>query len=56
MRHSSIRITFDTYGHLFPGRGNEASGYEKSMEKRPGRTRRRERPTRNLSLKLEKAQ
>jgi integrase len=34
MGHSSIKVTFDTYGHLFPGRGKEASGrYEKSMEK-----------------------
>jgi integrase len=33
MGHSSIKITFDTYGHLFPGRGAEASArYEKSME------------------------
>ena len=33
MGHSSIKVTFDTYGHLFPGRGKEASGrYEKSME------------------------
>jgi hypothetical protein len=30
--HSSINVTFDTYGHLFPGRGKEASArYEKSM-------------------------
>jgi integrase len=29
---SSIKITFDTYGHLFPGRGKQASArYEKSM-------------------------
>jgi hypothetical protein len=29
---SSIKVTFDTYGHLFPGRGKEASArYEKSM-------------------------
>jgi len=26
MRHSSIKVTFDTYGHLFPGRGKETSG------------------------------
>ena len=26
MGHSSIQVTFDTYGHLFPGRGKEASG------------------------------
>jgi integrase len=33
MGHSSIKVTFDTYGHLFPGRGKEASGrYEKFME------------------------
>jgi integrase len=25
MGHSSIKVTFDTYGHLFPGRGKEAS-------------------------------
>jgi hypothetical protein len=30
--HSSTKVTFDTYGHLFPGRGKEASArYEKSM-------------------------
>jgi integrase len=34
MGHSSIQVTFDTYGHLFPGRGKEASGrYEKAMER-----------------------
>ena len=33
MGHSSIKVTFDTYGHLFPGRGKEASGrYEKAMD------------------------
>src|SRR3954451_5727857 len=33
MGHSSIKVTFDTYGHLFPGRGKEASDrYEKSMQ------------------------
>lgn len=33
MGHSSIKVTFDTYGHLFPGCGREASGrFEKSME------------------------
>jgi integrase len=33
MGHSSIQVTFDTYGHLFPGRGKEASDrYEKAME------------------------
>ena len=33
MGHPSIKVTFDTYGHLFPGRGKEASDrYEKSME------------------------
>ena len=32
MGHSGIKVTFDTYGHLFPGRGKEASArYEKSM-------------------------
>jgi hypothetical protein len=33
MGHSSIKVTFDTYGHLFPGRGKEASDrYEKTMQ------------------------
>jgi integrase len=33
MGHSSIHVTFDTYGHLFPGRGREASArYERSMD------------------------
>jgi len=33
MGHSSIHVTFDTYGHLFPGSGKEASDrFEKSME------------------------
>lgn len=33
MGHSSIHVTFDTYGHLFPGRGKEASErFEKSMQ------------------------
>lgn len=33
MGHSSIKITFDTYGHLFPGLGKEASSrYEKAMD------------------------
>ena len=33
MGHSSIQVTFDTYGHLFPGRGKDASErFEKSME------------------------
>jgi integrase len=33
MGHSSIKVTFDTYGHLFPGKGKEASDrYEKAME------------------------
>jgi integrase len=33
MGHSSIKVTFDTYGHLFPGCGREASSrFEKSME------------------------
>jgi hypothetical protein len=32
MGHSSITVTFDTYGHLFSGCGKEASArYEKSM-------------------------
>ncbi len=32
MGHSSIHVTFDTYGHLFPGRGKDAADrYEKSM-------------------------
>ena len=32
MDDSSIKVTFDTYGHPFPGRGKEASArYEKSM-------------------------
>jgi len=32
MGHSSIKVTFDSYGHLFPGRGKKASArYEKSM-------------------------
>jgi hypothetical protein len=30
--HSSIKVTFDTHDHLFPGRGKEASDrYEKAM-------------------------
>jgi integrase len=34
MGHSSIKVTFDTYGHLFPGQGKEASGrYEESMRR-----------------------
>jgi integrase len=33
MGHSSIHVTFDTCGHLFPGRGKEASArFEKSMD------------------------
>jgi len=36
MGHSSIHVTFDTYGHLFPGRGKDASErFEKSMEIAP---------------------
>jgi integrase len=32
MGHSSIKVPFDTYSHLFPGRGKEASDrYEKAM-------------------------
>jgi integrase len=39
MGHSSIQVTFDTSGHLFPGRGKEASGrYEKAMEQARGKT------------------
>jgi integrase len=34
MGHSSIKVTFDTYGHLFPGSGDEAAGrFEESMKK-----------------------
>jgi hypothetical protein len=34
MGHASIHTTFDTYGHLSPGRSKEASArYEKSMHK-----------------------
>jgi hypothetical protein len=33
MGHSSIHVTFDTYGHLFSGRGKDAGErFEKSME------------------------
>jgi integrase len=33
MGHSSIQVTFDTYGHLFPGQGRESSArYETAME------------------------
>lgn len=33
MGHLSIKVTFDTYGHLFPGRGKEASArYERAMQ------------------------
>ena len=33
MGHSSIQVTFDTYGHLLPGRSKEASArYETAME------------------------
>jgi integrase len=33
MGHSSIKVTFDTYGHLCPGKGQEASErYEKAMQ------------------------
>jgi integrase len=39
MGHSSIKVTFDTYGHLFPGRGREASSrYEKAMEQARGKS------------------
>jgi integrase len=34
MGHSSIKVTFDTYGHLFPGTGREAaSRFDDSMKK-----------------------
>jgi Phage integrase family len=34
MGHSSIKVTFDTYGHLFPGSGRQAAGrFEESMKK-----------------------
>ena len=34
MGHSSINVTFDTYGHLFPGSGSLAAGrFEESMNK-----------------------
>jgi hypothetical protein len=33
MGQSSIKFIFDTYGHLLPGKGKEASDpYEKAME------------------------
>jgi integrase len=55
MGHSSIKVTFDTYGHLFPGRGREASGrYEKAMEEARKKTTAPERLQR--STELEKAQ
>jgi integrase len=39
MGHSSIHVTFETYGHLFPGRGKEASErFEKSMEVARGKS------------------
>jgi hypothetical protein len=39
MGHSSIQVTFDSYGHLFPGRGREASSrYEESMKAARGKT------------------
>jgi len=31
MGHSSIKVTFDTYGHLFPPGREESSRYEKAM-------------------------
>jgi integrase len=34
MGHSSINVTFDTYGHLFPGSGSQAARrFEESMKK-----------------------
>jgi len=34
MGHSSIKVTFDTYGHLFPGSGREAAArFDDSMRK-----------------------
>ena len=34
MGHSSIKVTFDTYGHLFPGAGREAaSRFDDSMKR-----------------------
>ena len=47
MGHSSIKVTFDTYGHLFPGRGKEASDrYEKAMHDA------RDKPTPDVSKML----
>ena len=55
MGHSSIKVTFDTYGHLFPGRGREARGrYEKVMEEARKKATLPERQQR--SAELEKAQ
>jgi integrase len=40
MGHSSIKVTFDTYGHLFPGTGREAAArFEESMSKARERVR-----------------
>ncbi|HEV8041705.1 MAG TPA: tyrosine-type recombinase/integrase [Bryobacteraceae bacterium] len=37
--HSSIKVTFDTYGHLFPGAGREAaSRFDDSMKKARARS------------------
>jgi hypothetical protein len=34
MGHSNINVTFDTYGHLFPGTGSLAAGrFQESMNK-----------------------
>jgi hypothetical protein len=34
MGHSSIKVTFDNYGHLFPGTGREAAcRFDDSMKK-----------------------
>jgi hypothetical protein len=49
MGHSSIHVTFDTYDHLFPGRGKDASErFEKSMEIA------RKRPKRMLAIRQQK--
>jgi integrase len=56
MGHSSIKVTFDTYGHLFPGRGKEASGrFEKSMEDARKKANAR-RPEPNQDVAFEKPQ
>jgi len=51
MGHSSIKVTFDTYGHLFPGQGKQASGrYEKAMESARGKLENGGADARNLPL------